>query len=437
MTSGARSSSSNYVSGPLDHNATYNHDIGASEHKATNVWTGALAFTNIGLAGSAFSGSQWLSKHQHVLLGLFTELLNADERPQGLLLCEVGNLSDLITAEGKTRLEQVLTTAFGQAGDGQHEKPQFFWSNGETMAAFTAELKVEMLQPLRKMARVEKWRTADRFKITGATEHGECKLLIYNNHQPISKERPFKPTQKINFCKGILKDAMKDHAADDLNIGFGFGGDANCSMSQWTTAVDESRPFALHYQIPYYMFGRGRKGGDLMIGCSGVGKNQLIFFENRCEVEGREKMHDPMIMAWRYQSSKSEPLSPLPQRVNLVQRRWKTHEQSQPLPPNTGQSLDENASGEHADEPEQAAKQTNSGAQEHAEEEADCIDMEEVEEDADESADESADAIRSIGFALVNTASLLPEFALPRGSKNCIDSAAIDTMRNACSAEDI
>ena len=79
MTSGARSSASNYVSGASEHNATYNHDLGASEHNAKNEWTGALAFTNIGLAGNAFSGKHWFPKHQPVLLRLFKQLLEADE----------------------------------------------------------------------------------------------------------------------------------------------------------------------------------------------------------------------------------------------------------------------------------------------------------------------------------------------------------------------
>ena len=46
MTSGARSSGSNY-------------DFGASEHNAKDEWTGALAFTNLNLAGSASTGNKW------------------------------------------------------------------------------------------------------------------------------------------------------------------------------------------------------------------------------------------------------------------------------------------------------------------------------------------------------------------------------------------
>ena len=99
---------------------------------------------------------------------------------------------------------------------------------------------------------------------------------------------------------------MRHQDEDPCNIGFGFGGDANCGDAQWSTARFKTPTFSLHYKDPSYLYGKHRKGGDLMIGCSATGKNRLIFFENTCEVAGREKQHDPMIMAWHYKLSKSE-----------------------------------------------------------------------------------------------------------------------------------
>ena len=196
--------------------------IGVSEHNAKNKWTGAFAFSNVGLPGSAFQGNNWQKKHAGNLQEIFSDLLMTNQKPQGILLCEVGNLSDPITPEGRERLEEVLGFAFKENGAAEHGPPQFFWSNGETMAAF--------MEPLTKMCRVDSWRTVERFKVIGATEHGEHTLLIYNQHQPKSDLRPFKPTQKINFCKAILEDAMRQHSEDASIIGFGFGGDANCNM---------------------------------------------------------------------------------------------------------------------------------------------------------------------------------------------------------------
>ena len=60
----------------------------------------------------------------------------------GLLLCEVGDLDDLLFATGKTRLERVLTDAFRATGATKHCDPSFIWSRDETMAAFIAEVQV-------------------------------------------------------------------------------------------------------------------------------------------------------------------------------------------------------------------------------------------------------------------------------------------------------
>ena len=159
------------------------------------------------------------------------------QKPQGILLCEVGNISDPITPEGRERLKEVLESAFKETGAAEHGPPQFFWSNdeffwsnGETMAAFKAEAQVHVMKPLTRMRRLDSWRTVERFKVIGATEHGKHTLLIYNQHQPSSDRRPFKPTQKVDFCKAILEDAMRQHSEDASIIGFGFGGDANCNM---------------------------------------------------------------------------------------------------------------------------------------------------------------------------------------------------------------
>ena len=103
-----------------------------------------------------------------------------------------------MTVEGKERLELVLEEAFEKAGAIEHGSPQFFWSDGETMAAFRRELKVRYLTPLTKMPRVKDWRVVERFEVISAVEHGPISMLIYNNHQPKSENRPFKSAQQID-----------------------------------------------------------------------------------------------------------------------------------------------------------------------------------------------------------------------------------------------
>ena len=89
----------------------------------------------------AFNGNQW-KRHRRRLLRLFTELMSSEQKPLGLLLCEVGNMEDLMDEDGRTRLEEVIVEAFQNAGATEHGEPQFFWSQGETMAAFKAEAEI-------------------------------------------------------------------------------------------------------------------------------------------------------------------------------------------------------------------------------------------------------------------------------------------------------
>ena len=56
---------------------------------------------------------QALEKYEKVLLHLFMDLLQG--QVLGVLLNEVGNMSDLVTVEGKKLLEEVLVAAFSGA----------------------------------------------------------------------------------------------------------------------------------------------------------------------------------------------------------------------------------------------------------------------------------------------------------------------------------
>ena len=115
-------------------------------------------------------------------------------------------------------------------------------------------------------------------------------------------------------------------------------------------------------------------------------------------------------MAWRYESRRPEPVNPLPQRLSdSLQRRWKKHPEPQPVPPTTGQILIDLTLSEHSGAQEHA--DANMEAQEDAHEEADYMDIDEIENNAD--IDDATDEIRSIGFALANSAALLPNLLCP------------------------
>ena len=374
MTSTARSSG-------------YNDRSGAKEHTLESVWRGALAYSNIGLPGAGFSGPHWDKKHKPVLLELFTKLLSSEEPVLGLLLCEVGNMDDLLDAEGKKRLERVITEAFRAAGATEHGEPQFIWSRDETMAAFRAEVQVRALDPLKKMKRVDAWRVVQRFEVTGATEHGPCSLLIYNNHQPKSQKRKFPVAMAINLGKAVLRDAKAHVGADPSCCGFGFGGDANCTLARWNTAFSETPAHLLRCKQFFFMYGVGGKGGDLMVG---AGTDGLDFYENTCTVEGRELQHDPMIMEWCYRAQRP----------------------SQP----TLESIEEEAAQTDVEDSE--------------------VDFEGASEQSEESdAEDHVREIGATGFALMKSAGFLSA-SLSKASL-CIGSKTLRTMRGKCTRDDM
>ena len=51
-----------------------------------------------------------------------------------------------------------------------------------------------------------------------------------------------------------------------------------------------------------FMEGKNQKDGDRMVGAGGK-NHELDFAKNECEIPGREKQHDPMIMKWCYRAS--------------------------------------------------------------------------------------------------------------------------------------
>ena len=109
---------------------------GATEHTSGKVFEGVIAFSNLGLAGSAVIGTKW-PKHETRLRSLVVDLFNAaTQRGRalvGILLNEVGNMSDLVTEEGRNNFNRMLVNSFR---DARGEEPQVHWSLGETMAAF-------------------------------------------------------------------------------------------------------------------------------------------------------------------------------------------------------------------------------------------------------------------------------------------------------------
>ena len=112
----------------------------ADEGVRERAWEGALAFANLGLPGGAIRGARWPEHKrwlQRFVVDIFSEVQSNvfDRKLLGLLLCEVGNLSDRIVGESRKKFCEVIKDAIVDAA---HADPSIIWapSDGETMLHF-------------------------------------------------------------------------------------------------------------------------------------------------------------------------------------------------------------------------------------------------------------------------------------------------------------
>ena len=445
---------------------------GASEH---TEWRGAIAFANIGLPGIAVRSSKWKKTHRPTLLQQFTDLLlyNVGEPTQtpckvvGLCLNEVGNLSDLLGYEERILFDDLIQEAFNMAGATEHGPARIFWSKGETISAWRQEQVVTNLSALTKMPRVDDWRTLDRLEVIGATKHGPCSLLVYNSHQPSSDLRKFPMEMRRRLCKATLTDAIEHIEKTDHNIGFAFGGDANCNLATWQTALEEMSEYKLTFQEAQLLWGAERKNGDLIVA---AGINGFDMLDENCDVPNRDPQHNCMMLAWCYRARAPVSKPPLPARSSLdstvkslktqAGRECAPEAPDAPAPGKSkasthapssssgkgggrsfgewwggrrfGESIDIAGAAEHAGaastDAAGAASTDTAGAAEHAENMATGAGQ------GNTAPDERQDVLHDIGFALAKSALLIT--ALTGITPNCIDMAMSKELKGAFSEED-
>ena len=198
------------------------------------AWEGAIATLNLGLPGIAFR-QNW-TQHSNCFRRFIAEIVEEvqpDPRREGrkllgILFNQAGNLSDSVSRESKTKVDDVVKDAIFQNA---RSHVDITWSpnHGETMAAWMAYANARPLAQMKNLRHgVDSWRVAERFVIQGASEHGSPTLLVFNSHQPSSKQRPFPHGMRDNFCRCILENAM-DYCEimDHTCIGFVILGDSN------------------------------------------------------------------------------------------------------------------------------------------------------------------------------------------------------------------
>ena len=161
---------------------------------------GCVASINIGMTGKAIKGRHWKS-HRSVLLDIFVEALTYSNEIIGLLVSEVGAVTDLYDDDDRKRFDSLFEEAFRIAeetkGASEDKGIQIFWAMGnaaETVMVFKSHVNVTMLG---STILPNSWRRVEVALIEGATEHNEqVSMLIYNTHQPSSGLHPFKPNKK-------------------------------------------------------------------------------------------------------------------------------------------------------------------------------------------------------------------------------------------------
>ena len=405
-------------------------------------WKGAIAFANIGLALNAIEGNRWNSCHKPKLLKQFIALLTYKNfHVIGLCLNEVGDLSHPLRSKDRIEFNGLIQEAFEQANATKHGPASILWSDGETVTAWRNEVNVKTLQKFKNMDKVDPWRSIELFRITSATEHGPCKLLVHNNHQPASGLRPFPANMRIRMCKEVLRNAIRYQHDNFHSIGFVFGGDANCNLPTWRTAFTEMPEFKLSFNVPQMVWGQRKKTGDLLVAC---GVHGFDMIEEMCDVPNRCPEHDSMMFVWCYRAQPSDQRIPLPARVHPVPKNnvYRCLPARCPAEKTTCtvEDIIDQVDEKHFQADQESDVQSVESASNHDENDAQTSAPPDKDSDTEDSNthkdEEHYEELNALGLALAKTASLLPTFSTAIGSRDSLDAAALKSMQGACTEKD-
>ena len=223
----------------------------------------------------------------------------------------------------------------------------------------------------------------------------------------------------------------------------------------------EVREWKLTFQNPQFLYGVGRKSGDLMVAAA-VHAVDMVIYENRCKVKGRERQHDCMLFKWscrdfaraeapvwpcerqvrpRMQEpdtvrGSSEPASGVAPAVIVIEdteERPGTHTLEADEVSSLG-SVDWNEeASKHDDEDGAAEHSDEAGASDHADEDGASS---HTKSPGDGGGAKHFDELGAIGFAPAKSASPLQEFSTCADSRDCIDAAWMKPMTGACTEAD-
>ena len=171
---------------------------------------------------------------------------------------------------------------------------------------------MEVLPTLNKiLPGADSYRSVERFRVQ--KDH-TTSLLVFNQHQPASDKRRFKQSTRIRFCKEVLRAGVAEHCANQTNIGFIIGGDANCSRGAWGTAVLEDVSWRTHFDGPQFAYATEAiadnpalmKPGDCQVGIGKKGftiichdHRKWIGIPPRTQTCGADRRHKDCLSIWQ------------------------------------------------------------------------------------------------------------------------------------------
>ena len=130
-------------------------------------------------------------------------------------------------------------------------------------------------------------------------------MLICNTHRPSSSKRSFTSKEKIKCCEHVLRHAISAHSARPNNVGFLFGGDANCTRHPWSAARLEEPTHRLHFQEPSFIYANENIVAKPMKANNGdigvvMGMKNLHGRQFDLRLQSREAAHDVILIGWSF-----------------------------------------------------------------------------------------------------------------------------------------
>ena len=110
---------------------------------------------------------------------------------------------------------------------------------------------------------------------------------------------------RTQLCQFVLNHAIQAHIRLPHNVGFLFGGDANCMRCVWNVATIEDLTWQMYFGAPEFIFANEyivkheetAKDGDIGLV---MGIEKMFAKQYNLNLQSREAGHDVLIIGWTW-----------------------------------------------------------------------------------------------------------------------------------------